>query len=66
MTLTPFTRGTHFGLLEGRSANLLHLAGKVARAARRLPPSAAFSSSWAAQLPRPAFVLAGAFTPGDA
>ena len=58
MTTTPFTRGA--------SSPLDHLAGKVARAARRLPPSAAFPSRWAAQLPRLASVLAGAFTPGDA
>ncbi len=58
MTPTPFTRGRPFTLP-------VTSAGKVARAARRLPPSAAFSS-WAAQLPRLAFVLAGAFRGGDA
>lgn len=58
MTTTPFTRGA--------SSPLDHLAGKVARAARRLTSTAAFSSRWAAQLPRLAFVLAGAFRGGEA
>lgn len=59
MTRITFTRGRPF-TLTGTSA------GKVARAARRLPPSADFSSSWAAQLPRLASVLAGAFRRGEA
>ena len=53
MTPAPFTRTSR------------HLSGKVARAARRLPPSAAYPPC-AAQLPRLASVLAGAFCRGKA
>ncbi len=59
MTPTPFTRGRPFTLP-------FTSAGKVARAARRLTSTADFSSSWAAQLPRLAFVLAGDFRGGKA
>jgi len=59
MTLTPFTRGRPF-TLTGTSA------GKVARAARQTSRASAARSSWAAQLPRLAFVLAGAFRRGEA
>ena len=59
MTPATFTRGII------TNAPFTH-AGRVARAARRLSPSAAFSSSWAAQLPRLASVLAGAFRGGEA
>lgn len=58
MTPTPFTRWVSSP--NGTSA------GKVARAARQSLSPTAVSSSWAAQLPRLASVLAGAFRRGEA
>ena len=63
---TPFTRGAATGFLLIHRSALLHLAGKVARAARQTSRASAARSSWAAQLPRLAFVLAGAFRGGEA